>query len=116
MPLFGGGVQVLDQDLLLFRIDDDNLVPDMDIDVECIAERLRRSGDQRILPVDQTGDVVGNASGRERRMRAALENRYLSLRLQPANLGCGAHARRIAAYDDEHFSLLFPWHPFRAGR
>lgn len=107
MPLFGGGVQVLYQNLLLVRIDDGNLVPGMYVDVKFIAERLRRSGDKRILPVNQTGDVVGNASGRERRMGTALEDRYISLRLQPANLGCGAHTRRIATYDDEHFSSFF---------
>jgi hypothetical protein len=79
----------------------------MHIDVVFIAERLGSPGDEGIFTVDQTGDVVGNASGRIRSMAAAFENRYVHFGLQPADLRCGAHARRIATYYDEHILLPF---------
>ncbi|OGR17263.1 MAG: hypothetical protein A2X81_11535 [Desulfobacterales bacterium GWB2_56_26] len=36
-------------------------------------------------------------------MGASLKNRYISLRLQPANLRRRTHACCIASYYDEHF-------------
>ena len=38
-------------------------------------------------------------------MGTALKYGYVSLRLEPANHRCGAHARRVAAYYNEHFFL-----------
>ena len=96
--MFGGGVQILYQNLLPVRVDDGDLVPGMDVNVLFFAERLWCSGDKCIFPVDQTGDVIGNTSGRKRCVRATLKNSYVGLRLQSANLRCGAHACRIAAY------------------
>ena len=63
LPMFGGGVQILYQNLLLVRVDDGDLVPGMDVNVLFFPERLWCSRDKRIFPVDQTGDVIGNASG-----------------------------------------------------
>ena len=63
LPAFGGGVQILHQDLLLVRVDEGYLVPGMHVDVVFIAELPGCPGDERIFPVDQTGDIVGNTSG-----------------------------------------------------
>jgi hypothetical protein len=78
-----------------------------DVDVLFFAERLWCSRDKRIFPVNQTGDVIGDTSGRKRCVWATLKNSYIGLRLQFANLRCSAHACRIATYYNEHFSLLF---------
>lgn len=102
--MFGGGIKIFYQNPLLCRVDDGNLVPGTDIDVLFIAKLLRCSGDKCLFPVNQTGDVIGNSSGRKRGMGAALKNRYVGLRLQSANLRCSAHSGRIATYDNEHFS------------
>ena len=61
-------------------------MPGVDVNVLFFAKRLGCSGDKFLFPVNQTGDVIGNASCRKRCMGAALKNRYIRRRLQPANL------------------------------
>jgi hypothetical protein len=78
----------------------------MDINVQFFAKLPGCPGDQLLFPVDQTGDVIGNPSGRKRGVGAAFEDRYGHLRPQPAHLRRGAHPGRIATYDYEHFFLL----------
>jgi hypothetical protein len=60
-------------------------MPVVDVDVLFIVELFWSSGDQCLFFVNQTGDAIGNASGRKRSMGTTLKNRYVSLRLQPAN-------------------------------
>jgi hypothetical protein len=108
LPAFGRGGQIPRQNPLVFRIDDRDLVPDLDVDIVLFTECFRRSGDKRLFPVDQTGDIVGDASGRKRGVRSAFKNRDVGRRLQPANQRCGGHSRGIAADDDEHVVPSLP--------
>jgi len=79
----------------------------MHLNVLLFAECLWGPGDECIFFVNQTGDIIGNSSSRKRCVDASLKNRYISLRLQSANLRCGTHTCCVATYYNEHFFSFF---------
>jgi hypothetical protein len=70
------------------------------VNVLLLPKSLRCAGDQRLNVVDNTADVVGDPSGRIRRVRASLKGNDLQFRPPPTGLRGGTHPRCITANDN----------------
>lgn len=110
LPEFTGVIQVPYENSLAVRLDADNPVAGADIDIVFLAESLWGSGNERVFFVDQTGDVIGNASGGIGGVDSCFKYDNFRIGLFSANLRRCAHSCCIAANDDKHFSLLMYWH------
>jgi hypothetical protein len=86
LPVLSGGIQVPDENLLLCRVDSSDLMSDLHGNIVFIAKDLRGPGYEGLFFVDQSGDVVGDASGGIGCMRAGFENNDFRFGLSFANL------------------------------
>ena len=96
--------QVADLDLAPVGVDLDDLVLGPHVDAHRFAELARRAGDERLDVLDLAGDVVRDAAGRVAHPATPLEGHDLEVRAEPAGVGRGGHATRVASDDDQPLS------------
>lgn len=96
-PLLPVAVQVSDQYLLPVGINGQDFAFGLYVNAKFLSKGFRSPGNKSVFCVDQTGDIVGDASGGKRGVWASFKYLDLRLRLKPSYLRRGAHSGRIAA-------------------
>jgi hypothetical protein len=99
-------------DPAILDVDFHDLVKDPGINVPLFPEFFRCDGNEGFQVVDDTADVVRDASGRVRYVRAALEDHDFQILSSSAGLRSRAHSSRIPSDNDKPLLVHVIYAPF----